>query len=150
MTAALFAFAHFLALFALTTALVTQLVLLSGTMTVETARRIQRADRVYGLSAGLLLLFGLGRVIWFEKGTDYYFHNLFFLTKIVLFVIAGLLSTYPTRTYLGWRRMLAENVLPDLSDNKMQSLKKSMHWQLIIIMAVIFCASMMAKGFGKF
>jgi putative membrane protein len=150
MTAVLFAFAHFLAFFALTAALVTQLVLLSGSLSVKTARRIQRADSAYGLSAGLLLIFGFGRVIWFEKGTDYYFNNLFFLTKIILFVIAGLLSVYPTRTYFGWRQALADNTLPDLSANKIQSLKKCMHWQLIIIMAIIFCASMMAKGFGYF
>jgi putative membrane protein len=93
-------------------------------------------------------LFGFSRVIWFEKGVDYYFNNLFFLAKIALFVVAGLLSIYPTRIYLRWSQALAKNILPDLSTSNLHSLKRCIHRQLVIVMLVIFCASMMAKGFG--
>ena len=68
LAAALIAFGHFLAFFALTAALVVELSLLTESMSVEAARRVRRADRVAGLFAGLLLLFGTLRVIYFEKG----------------------------------------------------------------------------------
>ena len=50
-SAALVAFAHYFAFFALTAALVLQIALLTDSPTIEIAKRIQRADRAYGLMA---------------------------------------------------------------------------------------------------
>ena len=98
--ASLVAFGHFVSLFALIAALVLQLALVSESMSVEIARRVQRADRIYGLAAILMLTFGFLRVIYFEKGTDYYYSNTFFQIKLVLFIVVGLISIYPTIHYL--------------------------------------------------
>ena len=77
LAAALIAFGHFLAFFALAAALVLELSLITESLSVDAARRIQRADRVIGISAVLLLLFGFLRVLYFERGSDYYFANTF-------------------------------------------------------------------------
>ena len=47
--AALVAFGHFLAFFALAAALVLTLALINESMSVDKARRVRRADRVAGL-----------------------------------------------------------------------------------------------------
>jgi len=146
--AALVAFAHFIAFFALTAALVMQLGLISDSVSVATARRIQRADRAYGISSVLLLVFGFLRVIYFEKGTDYYFSNTFFLIKIALFIGVGLLSIYPTISFLRWNPELNQDIAPEVSTQEVQKLRKIIHTELVAIMGILLCASLMAKGFG--
>jgi putative membrane protein len=75
------AFLHHLAAFALVAALTVELVLLNGELTLKSARRLQMIDAVYGASAGLLLLVGLLRVFYFEKGAAYYFHSAPFIHR---------------------------------------------------------------------
>jgi putative membrane protein len=145
---ALIAFAHFLAFFALTAALVMQLGLISDSISVATARRIQRADRAFGISSVLLLIFGFLRVIYFEKGSDYYFSNTFFLIKIGLFIGVGLLSIYPTVSYLRWNPELNQDIEPEVSSLEVLKLRKIIHTELVGIMGILLCASLMAKGFG--
>ena len=71
----LFAFLHHLAAFTLVSALAVELVLLRQELTLAVARRLPIVDAVLGVSAGILLVVGLLRVFYFEKGADYYFHS---------------------------------------------------------------------------
>ena len=64
------------------------------------ARRLQRVDMIFGASATLLLVIGLARVTWFEKGPAYYWHDLYFLIKFSAFIAAALISIYPTVIFL--------------------------------------------------
>ena len=59
---ALLAFVHHLAAFTLVAAITVELVLLERNLSLGQARRIQRADLVYGISAGALVVAGLLRV----------------------------------------------------------------------------------------
>ena len=149
LAAALIAFGHFLAFFSLTAAVVLQLALVSESMSVETARRIQRADRVAGISAVLLLVFGFLRVLQFEKGSAYYFSNSFFVVKLALFFIAAGISLYPTISYLRWNRDLAQGAAPAIGAASVKRIKSAIHWQLVLILGILLCASLMAKGFGS-
>lgn len=146
---ALVAFGHFLAFFALTSALVATLVLVSESMSVEVARRVRRADRVAGACAGLVLLFGTLRVLYFEKGGEYYLDNLFFQVKIALFLLAALLSIYPTMRFARWGRDLDQGRAPVLDADQVKQLKRVLHWELVLIGAVLLCASLMARGYGS-
>ena len=148
--AALVSFAHFFAFFALTAALMLQLTLISESISVDIAKRIQRADRAYGIAAILLLIFGLLRVFYFEKGADYYFSNTFFLLKIGLFVLVGLISLYPTVIYLRWNAELKQDISPDLSTRQVHLLRRIIHTELVGILAVLLCAALMARGLGSF
>lgn len=148
LAASLVAFGHFLALFALTAALVVQLALVRDALGIETAKRIQRADRALGLSAILLLVLGFLRVVYFEKGADYYFSNTFFQIKLGLFVAAGLISIYPTREYFRWNNKLKQGITPELTTEMVKKLKRIIHWELILIGGILLCASLMAKGYG--
>jgi putative membrane protein len=143
------AFGHFLAFFSLAAALVLELALIGESMSVEVARRIQRADRVLGLSAILLLVFGTLRAVYFEKGADYYLDNSFFQIKIALFLLAALISAYPTICFRRWNAELAQGIAPGLSATEVKRLKRAIHWQLVFIGGILVCASLMAKGFGS-
>jgi putative membrane protein len=145
---ALIAFGHFVAFFALIAALVLELALISESLSVETAQRIQRADRVLGLSAMLVLVFGFLRVIYFEKGSEYYFANTFFQIKLGLFFVAGLISLVPTMQFGRWNHELKQGIAPDLTSAAVKRLKRIIHWELVLIGGIMLCASLMAKGLG--
>jgi putative membrane protein len=146
---ALVAFGHFLAFFALTAAIVLTLALLGEAISVDAARRIRRADRVAGLSALLILLFGTLRVLYFEKGVEYYADNLFFQVKIGLFLLAALISIYPTSRFIGWKRQLDQDIAPLISGAELKKLQRALHWELVIILGILLCASLMARGYGS-
>src|SRR5258707_2076175 len=92
----LFAFLHHVAAFTPVGALAVEFVLLRGELTLTTARKLPIVDLVLGIAAGVLLVVGLARVFYFEKGAAYYFSSHAFLTKLSLFVVIGLLSIVPT------------------------------------------------------
>jgi putative membrane protein len=146
--AALFAFLHHLSAFALFAALVLELVLVRSTLTVESARKILLADMVFGISAGVLLLVGLGRAFHFEKGANYYFHNWAFHTKLTLFVIVGLLSIIPTREFLRWRASLKAGEVPTVTPAKLKRVRSVIHYELIGVALIMLMAALMAKGIG--
>lgn len=148
LAAALIAFGHFLAFFALTAALVLELALLAESISVETARRIQRADRAAGLAAALVLGFGLARVFYFEKGSAYYFSNTWFLIKLGLFFAAAIISIYPTLQFTRWNGELRQGIPPVIGSAAVGRLKRAIHWELLLIAGILLCASLMAKGFG--
>jgi putative membrane protein len=139
-----FAFLHHLAAFALAAALVVELVLLKGEVTLQGARRLQAIDALYGASAGILLLVGLLRVFYFEKGAAYYFHSAPFIAKLVLFVAVGLLSIYPTVTFRRWSRQ------PTVTQASLRTVRTVVHVQLAGIVVILLCAAMMARGVGFF
>ena len=146
--AAFVAFVHFLAFFVLTTTLVLQLGLLSDSVSVATARRIQRADRVSGIAAVLVLVFGFLRVVYFEKGADYYFDNSFFLIKLALFIAAALISIYPTVRLARRGAELKQEIAPEIPAPTLLRIRKIIHYELIGILGILLCASLMAKGIG--
>lgn len=147
---ALFAFLHHLAAFALVAALTGELVLMRSALTVESARRILRFDAAYGISAGTLLAIGLIRVFYFEKGAGYYFHSAPFLAKLALFAAIGLLSIYPTLEFLSWRNALRQGELPALAPGKLRAIRSILHWELALLLPLLLCAALMARGIGTF
>ena len=147
--AALFAFLHHVAAFTLFAALVVELILIREQLTVGTARRLQVADMVFGISAGVLLAVGLLRVFYFEKGATYYFHTWTFMAKLTLFVIIGLVSIVPTLEFLSWRKAaVRQGQVPSVSAQRLRSLRSIIHLELVGVVLIILMAALMAKGIG--
>src|SRR4030095_91685 len=115
---ALIAFLHHLLAFTLVACVVYEFIAYRKGLSIEEARRIQRADLMYGISAGLLLVVGLLRVFYFEKGPAYYSHNSFFWLKMNAFLVVGLLSIDPTIRYLRWNKVLKANRAPEIHDKE--------------------------------
>ncbi len=99
-----------------------------------------------GIAAGALLVVGLLRVIFFEKGASYYFHSYAFLTKFALFIVVGLLSIIPTVEFLSWRGALQAGQVPTVGAKKMRLVTAIIHGELAAIVIILLCAAIMARG----
>jgi putative membrane protein len=140
------AFLHHLCFVALFVTLTVEMVLLRQTLTVENARRLLTVDGIYGAFAGALLVIGLLRVFFFEKGFAYYWSSHAFLTKFGLFIIVGILSIIPTMEFLKWRKDLKEGRVPVVDPARIKKLRQIMHWELTGLVLILFFAAWMAKG----
>ena len=142
----LFAFLHHLCAFTLVSAVAIELALIRGELTLSSARRLQVTDLVFGIAAGTLLVIGLLRVFFFEKGATYYFHSHAFLTKLSVFVVIGLLSIVPTMEFLSWSGALKAGQLPAISAKKLRLVTAVIHGELLAIVIILLCAAIMARG----
>jgi putative membrane protein len=150
MLSSLFAFLHHLAAFLVFGALFAELVMMKNELTAAVARSLLRIDAIYGISAVMLIIVGLVRVYFTEKGATYYLHSGTFIAKIVLFVLIGLISIYPTRRFIAWRRDLREGRVPTLEDAVRSKVRRAVHLELTLLLGVILCATLMARGIGYF
>jgi len=148
MTSAFMAFLHHLFAFTLVATVVYEFIAYRKGMSVEEARRIQRADITYGISAGVLLVVGLLRVYFFEKGPAFYNQNPFFWAKMIAFIIVGLLSIDPTVRYIRWNKIVKENIAPEISDNEFKRTRILLWLEVIGLAVVLFSAAFMARGIG--
>jgi putative membrane protein len=142
----LFAFLHHLCAFTLVAAVAIEFALIRGELTLSSARRLVVTDMVLGIAAGALLVIGLSRVFFFEKGADYYFHSHAFLAKFSLFVVVGLLSIVPTLEFLSWRKATTAGQLPAISARKLRLVTGVIHGELFAIVIILLCAAIMARG----
>ena len=144
----LMAFLHHLFAFTLVACVVYEFIAYRKGMTIEEARRIQRADLLYGISAGLLLIVGFLRVIYFEKGWNFYSQSPFFWVKMNAFLITGLLSIDPTIRYIRWNKSLGENKMPVIADREFNRTRLILLLEVIGIGIILLAASLMARGVG--
>lgn len=139
---AFLAFLHHLAAFTVVAAVALEFVLLRDAITAQSARRLRIVDQIYGIAALALLAVGALRVFYFEKGWAYYSHSAPFLAKMGLFLAVGLLSIYPTVTFIKWRKAL------DVDEAKLRTLRRLIHWELALVVGILLCAALMARGIG--
>lgn len=143
------AFLHHATAFLLVAVVTAELVLMRE-LTLTTARSLVRMDAVYGVAAIVILVIGFLRVFYTEKGSAYYFHSIPFIAKIALFAIVGLLSIYPTKQFLSWRKSLRENRVPAVDDRVRRKIRITLHIELTLLFLMMLCAAMMARGIGVF
>ena len=147
-SSALMAFLHHAAAFTLVGALAVEVALFKPPLSLTQAQRLLRTDMIFGASATLLLAVGLLRVTYFEKGPGYYWHDVFFLIKFGVFVLAALISIYPTVTFLSWSRGLKAGVAPQIAPPRARYLRMCLMLELTAILIILLCAALMARGFG--
>ncbi len=148
MSSAIMAFLHHLAAFTLVGVVIYEHTAFRKDLTLAEARRLQRMDLIYGISAGVLLIVGLLRVFYFEKGTAFYAQNWFFWTKMIGFALAALLSIYPTIRFVSWNKSFANNRAPVISDQEFSRIKMILRLELLGIVIIILSAALMARGVG--
>jgi putative membrane protein len=142
----LFAFLHHLAAFTLTAALGAEFVLLRLEFTRSVARSLRLADALFGVSAGLVLAIGVVRVLYLEKGAEFYLSNPAFIAKISLFIAVGLLSIIPTKTFLSWGRELPRSGPAAIPERQLSTLKAIVTVELAGVALILLCAAAMARG----
>ena len=142
----LFAFLHHLTAFTLVSAVAIEFVLIRQEITRANALRLLVTDAVLGVSATLLLIVGLLRVFYFEKGATYYWSSHAFLTKFSVFILIAVLSAIPTIEFLSWRKAVRAGQAPTVSDKKLKTVRSILHYELMGVVVILACAAIMAKG----
>jgi putative membrane protein len=145
---ALFAFLHHVAAFVVFAALMIEFILVRNEINLRSAQQLLRTDAMLGMSASLVLVIGILRVIYFEKGSDYYLHSAPFFAKVSVFVLVALLSIYPTVKFMGWRTAIRQGKAPVVDAATLKSLRTVLHLELVGIVVVILMAALMARGIG--
>lgn len=107
-------------------------------------RRLGMVDALYGASAGLVLAFGIGRLLFAAKGWEFYQHNAAFWLKMALFLAVGLLSIPPTIAFRRWRKA---GGVPDGA--AVLGVRRSLHLQLALFALIPIAAAAMARGYGQ-
>lgn len=147
---ALLAFVHHLAAFLIFAVVTVELSATKSELTLTSARTILRMDAVYGIVAMVVLVAGFVRVFYTEKGSAYYFHDTYFIVKIVSFALVGLLSIYPTMKFLGWRNAVRQQQVPVFDAETRRTVRLILHVELTLLVVIMLCAALMARGFGFF
>lgn len=148
MAQAIAAYLHYLSIFILFALLVLEHRLFRLPLNLERARSLIVIDLAYGACAGVVLLTGAARVVWFAKGTAYYLHNSFFHAKMGLFILVALLSIVPTMTFLNWRNDLKAGRVPQVSPRQAKLVTMTIRLELLVLLILPLLATLMARGFG--
>jgi putative membrane protein len=145
---AVVAFLHFTAVFGIFVTVFYEFLALSESPTLADARKIQVCDRMYGIFATVLLVVGFLRVLYFEKGREFYFSNPFFHAKLTFFVLVGLVSIYPTIRFIKWGAQTKLGQPPMLAAGEYRKIRMALHIELVLLLGAALCASLMARGIG--
>ena len=106
------------------------------------------ADVIYGIAGLASLITGILRVKYFGQGGEFYTSNPIFWIKVSLYIVVGLISLYPTTTYILWAIPLSKNKLPELSDNLVNRFKLIITTELVGFATIPLLATLMARGIG--
>ena len=110
--------------------------------------RLARVDRVYGFAALAVLATGLARTLLGVKGTAWYWSNPLLHMKLTLFVVVGVISIFPTLTFLRWRKAVrADGSLPN--EAQIARARRLVMVQAHIIAVIPLLAVFLARGYGK-
>ena len=139
------AWLHYIGIMLLLASLLGEHLLLKPEMDVAQARTLQRLDIVYGASATIVLVTGLLRM-FLEKGPAYYNHHIAFHILFGLFVIAALLSIYPTMVFLRWRADTKAGKGQQLAAAQFRKIQIIVRVEMTLLLLAPFFATWMAHG----
>jgi len=148
MTDLLLAMLHHLLAFGIGAAITAELVMVRQGMQPPTVRLLARYDMVLGIMAMSLLAVGLLRVFFGAKGAEFYLHNHVFWSKVVLYLIMGLMSIKPTRTILRWAR--AQRADPGFTPEQVEisAVRKMLMAEVHVFALIPLAGAAMARGYG--
>ncbi|MFT4174566.1 MAG: DUF2214 family protein [Rhodocyclaceae bacterium] len=142
----LLAVLHYLAIGALVFVLGVEWALLRGRIDGARVALLSRADFFYMLAAIAVLATGLARLFLGEKPVLYYMHAGFFHTKVLLFIVVGLISIMPIIRFARWRRRFPENGAAEVDITERDGARRWLRIELILLPLIPVCAVFMARG----
>ncbi len=146
---AILAYLHHLGIGLLIACLAMETVLVRQTLfTPLIIYKLARIDAATGFAAGLVLVAGVGRVMYGLKGSEFYISNHIFWTKMMMFALVALASIPVTIQILKWRRaaILDPNFQPPNAMLRRVRRHLQIEWGIILIIPL--AAVLMARGFG--
>ena len=139
---------HHIAAFALTGLLVAELALLRGRLDADAIRRFGPIDAMYGASAGVVVVVGIGRLLFGDVPADFYLGNAFFWIKMGALATVAAISLLPTIQGFRWRRALRDD--PSYAPPMAQAtrVRRALTAQLVVLPLIPISAALMARGIG--
>jgi len=147
-SSALVAYVHYLGIILCFGALTYERIILKINLSKNEFISIILADVVYGIAGLAILITGILRVKYFGQGGEFYTSNPIFWIKVSLYIFIGLLSLYPTITYVLWAIPLSKNKLPVVSENLVKRFKLIITTELVGFTVIPFFATLMSRGIG--
>ena len=147
-TSALVAYIHYLGIILCFASLLFERLTLKVNLTRSETISMIIADVIYGIAGLALLITGILRVKYFGQGGEFYTNNPIFWIKVTLYILVGLLSLYPTFTYILWAIPLSKNKLPNISENLVKRFKIIITTELLGFATIPLFATLMARGIG--
>jgi len=139
---------HHLAIVSLIAILAFESALLRPGITPQNLSRVTRVDAGYGVTAGLVIVIGVCRVIWGIKGAGFYLSNPWFWAKMASFAAIGLFSIPPTLALLKWRKQSRSDVAFVPPDAEIARLRGFIGAQVGLLALVVAFAAAMARYGG--
>jgi len=143
---ALLSYAHLLSIFFLAWFLGRQWLLLRAGHAALDVETLARADLGYFISAGAVLLTGLGGLFLGAKPLAFYTHNTSFHALIGLFVLVGLISILPTMSYQRWRRYRRDDAAYEIPAHEWRWMHALVMVEMCGLAIIPFFAVLMARG----
>jgi putative membrane protein len=150
MTEIVLAYLHFLALIGTVSMLVAAHLIVRPGISGAALQRIRVVDGVYGALATAALVTGLMRVFWGAKGSAYYFSNGVFHAKFGVFVLAALLSIWPTVCFFRWSRAALRDTAFAPPPAALARVRMLMRVQLLLLLTLPLLGAAMARGITRF
>lgn len=142
----LFTYLHYLSIIVVIATVFTEVFLVRKNISANRLKTIVKVDGIYGFSSIAVVATGLIRVYNYGKGSDYYFSNSIFIIKFSLFILVGILSIYPTVTFLKLRKANKNNENQNVEIHKYSLISILIKLELIILLMIPFLAILMANG----
>lgn len=139
---------HFVFAFLVVAAIAAEAFVLRLPIDGRVARLLLRIDLVYGLSALLVILAGVSRVVWGAKGWDYYRTEPFFWAKMATFAVIGLISIAPTRTFMRWVKQAAASADFAVPEAAARKVRRLVVIETALVALLLAFAALMARGVG--
>jgi putative membrane protein len=147
LTDLILAILHHLAIVTLIVLLAFEFALLKPGLDAKDLSRVARADAAYGVTAGLVIVIGVCRVIWGAKGADFYLSNPWFWAKMASFAAIGLFSIPPTIALLRWRRTSRQDAAFLPPESEIVRLRLFVRIEVgFLALVVVFAAAMARYG----
>tara|TARA_Y100000589_G_scaffold22334_1_gene18598 strand:+ start:159 stop:647 length:489 start_codon:yes stop_codon:yes gene_type:complete len=146
-TSALVSYFHYLGIILCFGALMFERIILKINLSKKETISIIIADVIYGVAGLAILITGILRVKYYGQGGEFYTSNPIFWVKVSIYIAIGLISLYPTTTYILWAIPL--NKLPVISENLVRRFKLIIMTELAGFAVIpFFFATLMSRGIG--
>tara|TARA_B100000676_G_C17631673_1_gene606934 strand:- start:36 stop:494 length:459 start_codon:yes stop_codon:yes gene_type:complete len=139
---------HYLGILLLFGFLFAELLLWRTGISERNVRTLLVLDMAYGLSALAVLVSGIARAGWTEKGWDFYLSNPWFHGKVTLFILIALLSLYPTKVFMSWRKTVKAGQVPEIDPGLQRNLRGVLVAEIHLLLLLPILAALMARGVG--
>jgi len=145
---ALLAFFHLVAIMTMVVFMASEAALCrTEWMNPAVVHRLVRLDLIYMIAAACVVLAGLARTWWGMKGVGWYWSQPLLHAKLGLFAAMWLMSLWPTRAFLRWRRVLVTTgALPPEAE-----VRAARRWIMIethLLGLLLLAAAFLARGVG--